>query len=740
LEPLPEDLPAENRELRARLFEAEEALRAIREGEVDAIIVSGSKGDRVFSLTETENLHRLMVETMNEAGLALSADGLLLYANDRAAALLGRGRSELLGHRIEALVAPADIPRLRRLLESSHAGTADDRIVFRSASGADVPMHLWANRLPRPGETLICLVGTDLTRIEADQALLAELREHQAALKASRAEALKLMDEALLAREEAAQLAHELRDADRRKDAFLATLAHELRNPLAPIRNALDGIALDSREPKVLTALAVVDRQFSHLVRLLDDLLDVSRITCGKIDLRCEPVELSAVLATAVETVQPLIEAAGQRLTITPAARPIWLEADPIRLEQTFANLLNNATKYTGAGGEIRLAVAAQPGGVQVAVCDTGLGIRADLLPHVFDLFRRETRDQAHEKGGLGIGLSLVKRLTELHGGRVEVHSAGPGRGSEFRVFLPALPAPPKHLPAARGGRRRRLPRPPAASRILVVDDNRDAANSLAGLLAREGGEVEIAFDGPAALERFAARQPDLVILDIGMPGMDGHEVARRIRARADVPQPTLIAMSGLGQEADRRRSLAAGFDYHLVKPVPLDVLDALLSARWGAGASAGAAQAAEQQHGRFPRLGVPHAAPATMPAERAAPTPESGLATAAAAARTDAVATADLSAGDRHGPDETPTALLHELAQPLNTIACYAVAARNFAAKSAADLTPLANALRGIDQQILRAAATMDRLRALFRERDGGGTPRPEDTAQAPEHAEERR
>jgi PAS domain S-box-containing protein len=719
------ELVAENRELRARLDEADEALRAIREGEVDAVIVSGSKGDRVFSLTETENLHRLMVETMDEAGLALSAEGLLLYANDRAAGLLGCGRSELLGHRIEELVAPAEVPRLRRLLEATHAGTADDRIVFRTASGAAVPMHLWANRLPRPGEAMICLVGTDLTRIEADQALLAELREHQQALKASRAEALKLMSEAVLAREQTAQLARELGEGDRRKDAFLATLAHELRNPLAPIRNALDRLRLDApAEPEVLTALAILDRQFSHLVRLLDDLLDVSRISCGKIDLRKEPVELSAVIAAAVETVQPLIEAAGQRLTITPAARPIWIEADPIRLEQILANLLNNANKYTADGGDIRLAVEATDGGVQVVVRDSGVGIRADFLPQVFDLFRRELQDQACDKGGLGIGLSLVKRLTELHGGRVAVQSAGPGHGSEFRLSLPVLPAPPQHRRDRGAGRRRVLSRAPATACILVVDDNRDAADSLSSLLARQGAQVETAFDGPAALERFDARHPDLVILDIGMPGMDGHEVARRIRARTDVRQPTLIAMSGLGQEADRQRSLAAGFDYHLVKPVPLDVLDAVLSSRgWSARDAEPAALAA-------PPGRVPASAPVRAPPGLVA------AAAGAAVARRGALPPPS----EVYALEDAPSSLLHELAQPLNTIACYAVAARNLAAKSAADLTPLCNALRGIDQQILRAGVALERMRALLHEADAGAPELRQGTAVAPRGPDERR
>jgi len=727
--PTLEGLQAENAELRARLEEVEETLRSIHEGEVDAIIVSGSHGDRVFSLTETENLHRQMVETMNEAGLAISPDGLLLYCNERAATLLKRPRDDLLGQQLDTFVAPQDAGRLRDLLAASAQGTADDRVLFFAGDEAAVPLHLWASRLQRPEGPLICLLGTDLSRLEAERALVAQLQEQQQALRASRAEALDLMSQTEAARKSAARAAEQLREADRRKDAFLAALAHELRNPLAPIRNAFETLRLISAgEPQVLAALAIIDRQFSHLVRLLDDLLDVSRITRGKIDLRKEPVELSAVISTAVETVQPLIEAAGQRLTIKSASRPIWIEADPVRLGQVFANLLNNAAKYTGSGGEIRITVEPRDDGVQVAVCDTGVGIREELLPHVFELFRRDSSDQMRDKGGLGIGLSLVKRLTELHGGRVEASSAGPGHGSEFRVFLPLMASPPKEVLDTRTSRVRPLSGLPSACRILVVDDNRDAADSLGSLLVRQGGQVEIAFDGASALECFDAWHPHLIILDIGMPGMDGHEVARRIRARTGLPQPTLIAMSGLGQEADRQRSLKAGFDHHLVKPVPLDVLYSLLLEGWGSRESGGgisglARAAATEQDGRglSPRRlrvspedrasGLSAAATEVFTGEHATPEPEQErLDRVPVAGDDDAALTAQI---DRLRL--LSSSLLHDLAQPLNTIACYAVAARNLAAKSAGDAAPVCNALRGIDQQILRAGAVLDRLRALF-------------------------
>ncbi len=655
-------LTAENLELRARLEEAEDALRAIREGEVDAVIVSGSQGDRVFSLMETENLHRLMVETMNEAGLAISPDGLLLYANDRATALLKRGRSHLLGHPILELAAPNDSERLRHLLEASRDGIADDRVVFLAADGAAVPMHLWASRLDRPAGAIICLVGTDLSRLEADRALVAQLEEQQQALSASRAEALDLMAQALIAREQAAQSAHELRESDRRKDAFLATLAHELRNPLAPIRNALEILRLkDVAAPAAVEAREMMARQLAHLVRLVDDLLEVSRITHGKIELRREAVELASVIESAVETVRPLVDAARQRLEVSLPAEPLWLEGDPIRLSQIFGNLLNNATKYTDAGQEIRVEAKPVEGGVLVSVKDTGAGIPAELLPRLFDMFSQGHPNPSIARGGLGIGLSLVHKLVELHGGRVEARSAGPGRGSELTVFLP--------LRAREGAARPAEDPIPAATaaaaetcRILVVDDNRDAAKSLAMLLELKGAQVQVCYDGPSALAALEQHPADVAILDIGMPGMDGQEVARRIRARPEYRGIALIAMTGLGEEADRHRSLKAGFDRHLVKPISFDSLDAILR-------------------------DLRDLDPATRPMPPDLATLES-----------------------RAAP------LIHDLAQPLSSAGCYAVAARALAAGSGADTTRLRDALSGIDQQMRLAGTIMERLRETLR------------------------
>jgi PAS domain S-box-containing protein len=680
-----ERLRAENRELRARLDEAEDALRAIREGEVDAVIVSGSQGDRVFSLMETENLHRLMVETMNEAGLAIASDGLLLYANGRASALLQRARSNLLGHPIEELVIPADVPRLRRLLKASREGTADDRVVFRTAAGDLVPMHLWASHLPRPGGSMICLVGTDLSRIEADQALLNELQAHQKALKASRAEALELMSQAIVAREQASQAARELRESDRRKDAFLATLAHELRNPLAPMRNAVEILRLlEIGAPAAVEARETIDRQLAHLVRLVDDLMDVQRITHGKIDLRKERVALATVIESAVETVRPLLETARQHLEVELPPGPLWLEGDPIRLSQIFGNLLNNAIKYTEQGQTIHIVAQAHPEGIQVSVRDTGVGIPTEMLPRVFDMFAQGSTSPTRPRGGIGIGLTLVRKLVGLHGGRVEAFSAGPGQGCEMRVHLP-LARPDTRADGRRVDRRIPGRRDTIGRRILVVDDNQDAATSLARLLELKGATVRVAYDGFSALAALEESSVELVILDIGMPDLDGHQVARRIRARPEWNEIRLIAMTGFGETADRQRSLEAGFDQHLVKPVPLEVLEDLL-----------ASQAERMPPDRTP---VP-----ACTLEESIPPPDDP----APAPNTLAI-------------DATVAgSLLHDLAQPLSSAGCYALAARTLAAQSRGPGSGLNDAILGIEEQVRRASKILERLRAILAPPEG--------------------
>jgi PAS domain S-box-containing protein len=378
---------------------------------------------------------------------------------------------------------------------------------------------------------------------------------------------------------ENAQLYQAVREADKRKEEFLATLAHELRNPLAPIRNSLYLLkASGAAGPTLDRALAMMGRQTDHLTRLVDDLLDVSRVMRGKIELRPERVDVGAVAGRAVETAQPLLDARRHRLTVTVPDQPVWVRADPVRLAQVVSNLLTNAAKYTGPDGEIGLAVEESDGQAVVRVRDTGIGIAPDVLPKVFDLFFQADTSASGTQGGLGIGLTLVKSLVELHGGTVEAHSPGPGQGSEFVVRLPILQEPDTE---SRNGDRApvRTPDPGAgrSKRVLVVDDHADAADSLAMLLRMEGHDVRIARNGPAAVESAQADPPDVVLLDLGMPGMDGFEVARRLR-QGPAARTFIAALTGWGQEEDRRRTREAGFDHHLVKPADPNDLRELLA------------------------------------------------------------------------------------------------------------------------------------------------------------------
>jgi len=362
------------------------------------------------------------------------------------------------------------------------------------------------------------------------------------------------------------QAEEELQDSSRRKDEFLAMLSHELRNPLAPIRNAVEVIRrVGPGEPMLAMARDIIDRQAAHLARLVDELLDVSRISQGKIALRKESVELGRIVAQSVETARPLIDARGQKLVLDMPPGQVWLSADPARLAQVLANLLNNACKYTPEGGRIDLLVGASAGEATLVVRDNGSGIDPQLLPHVFELFVQGERSLDRSQGGLGVGLTLVKRLVEMHNGRVEAKSDGAGHGALFKVTLPCIsevrnaPAPP---PAARHDDVEIYGR-----RVLVVDDNVDAAESTAAFLRLEGHEVKTVSDGPQALASLKVFDPHVIVLDIGLPGLDGFEVARRLRARGDTSHALLIAVTGYGQREDRARASEAGFDYYFVKP-----------------------------------------------------------------------------------------------------------------------------------------------------------------------------
>ena len=403
---------------------------------------------------------------------------------------------------------------------------------------------VYAFRIGGPGHWKVAIIVNNITeRVQSEQALRASART--------------------------------LVDLDRRKDEFLAMLCHELRNPLAPIANAVHLLRRhNSNDPVQQQATTIIDRQVRQLTHLVDELLEMSRINTGQVQLRRQPVAMSHLIERAVETVHPLIVQRRHALTVSLPPQPIWLNADPFRLEQVVVNLLTNAAKYTEVGGRIALSVEPEGPEAVLRVRDTGMGIASELLPHIFDLFTQAQRSLDRSQGGLGIGLSLVQRLVTLHGGTVQAHSA-PGQGSEFVVRLPALldftPSTPllASETAALIG---------PGSRVLVVDDNLDLAQSLALLLEMSGHAVRTVHDGPSALEAALIERPEVVLLDIGLPGLDGFEVARRMRQQPDLNGVLLIAMTGYGHATDRQRSQEAGFDHHLVKPVDFDEVQKILT------------------------------------------------------------------------------------------------------------------------------------------------------------------
>jgi signal transduction histidine kinase len=384
-----------------------------------------------------------------------------------------------------------------------------------------------------------------------------------------------------------------LREADRRKDEFLATLAHELRNPLAPIRNAVEVMRLAGNDRTAIDrARGVLDRQAGQLARIVEDLIDLARIVERKVEMRRERVEVRSIVETSVETSRPQMEEGQLRLIVSLPQEPLYLDADPVRLSQVLVNLLNNAAKHTGPGGRITLAVDRTSantddstgssgssnnfGDIVIRVRDTGIGITPALLPHIFEMFTQGPRTTMQGRGGLGVGLALVRNLVEMHDGSVQAHSAGPGQGSEFTVRLP-MAAPPKRAMKEKDKRGTAGDIP--SRRIIVVDDNDDQVQSLAMLLTLMGHTVQRAANGPDAIEQAMEFRPDVMLIDIGMPEMEGYEVARRLRGQAETRDVYLVAQTGWGSDSDRQRSREAGFDDHLVKPLTSSDLENILRA-----------------------------------------------------------------------------------------------------------------------------------------------------------------
>jgi len=456
-------------------------------------------------------------------------------------------------------LADMDALRLLALLAGPQGITPCPVVVITPGNGRELgPVLLRAGAQDYIGEDWLSpfVLARAVDNARVRWAMERELRERDLALQRSEACA---------------------READLRKDEFLATLAHELRNPLAPIRNGLEIL----RRSGPLTGPAqeardMMERQLGHMVRLVDDLLDVSRISRGKVDLRLARITLQSVLDHALESSRPAIEGGGHRLVLHAPREPLWVEGDLTRLAQVVSNLLNNAAKYTPAGGCIELRALAQDGRVVIEVVDNGTGICADMLPRVFDLFAQVDRTRERAQGGLGIGLSLVKKLVELHGGDIRAHSEGPSRGSRFTVRLPRADAPGP-LSAREAG----VPpytAPVAPRRVLVCDDNVDGADSLTLMLELLGHEVRTVHDGSQALATVAHWRPEVALLDIGLPGLSGYELAQRLRADPALAGLVLVAVTGWGTESDQRRSAQAGFDVHLTKPVEAGALEAVLA------------------------------------------------------------------------------------------------------------------------------------------------------------------
>ncbi len=413
----------------------------------------------------------------------------------------------------------------------------------------------------------------------ANHSLMAEVAERRRA-EARLSELNETLDRRVTERTEALQASEsQLRDANQRKDEFLATLAHELRNPLAPVRNAVQILRVKGLDtPELKWAAEIIDRQMHAMSRLIDDLMDVSRINQGRIELRCDRVQLAAVLKDAIDSTQPLFDELGHRLELAMPPGEVVVDADATRLAQAFMNLLNNAAKYMDRGGVIRVGVEEGPKALRIQITDNGIGIPPDRLGSIFELFSQVETALSRSRGGLGIGLSLTRRLVELHGGSIRAHSEGLGRGSTFEILLPRVIQAPTG-PAAPVEKMDVTPN--EGLRILVADDNRDAAETLAVLLEVLGHRVRHVHDGAAAVQLAGEMGLDVILLDIGMPKLNGYEACRQIRTLPDGHKPTIVAITGWGQPEDLKASKDAGFDHHLVKPVdPTALTDMLASVK----------------------------------------------------------------------------------------------------------------------------------------------------------------
>jgi signal transduction histidine kinase len=495
---------------RAQLTAEHEKALAEREAQLQAVF------------EHPTDLNAILKAERNEAGEIV--DWIYTNANRNVAVLLGRLREQVIGRRLSDLVPDRAIngsAMCKHVLESREIVRYESEF-----SGRDLVVTLFAT-----GDDYVVSSAQDTT----------EQRRLQRALQ----------------------------DNDRRKDEFLAMLAHELRNPVAPIANAAELLSRLVTHENQQSLVGIIQRQAVHLGRLLDDLLDVARITQGRIELRREVIDVIACVHLAIETAEPLIRSKSHQLTLTQMLDPIHVSADKVRLAQCIANVLVNAAKYTDDGGDIRIRPYVEGHSAVIEIADNGVGIAAEFLPRIFELFAQSERQLDRSQGGLGVGLTVCKRIIEMHGGSVIASSPGAGRGATFTIRLPLADRPATASQVT-------TPQQDSLSRVMIVDDNRDAADSLAMLLQFEGRQTLCVYSGEEALRALAPFDPQLVLLDIGLPGIDGYEVARRLKAAA--PALRVVALSGYGQLEDRQRSAAAGFDAHLIKPIDIDALKRVLA------------------------------------------------------------------------------------------------------------------------------------------------------------------
>ncbi|MEI8376395.1 MAG: ATP-binding protein [Planctomycetota bacterium] len=546
-----EQILAENEGLRRQLAEAKEVLEAIRRGDVDAVVVERPGGPQIYTLTGADQPYRLMVEEMQEGAVTLRDDCTIMYCNKQIARMLRTSYQTLPGVSFRNFLAAESLPVFESLWRCSRTEPSRGEVAIQGADGTQVAVHLTMNLFPSEEPIQTSLILTDLT----------EQKQHE-----------KVVAAELFARERAL----ELTEANRRKDEFLALLAHEIRNPLVPIRSGIDVLRVSSSN--VDESKQVLDMMEEHvriLVRLVDDLLDVSRLDWGKLELKRQRVKLTKIIMNATQTAQPRIQPNGHELTVTEATESLYVDGDPTRLTQIVSNLLDNAAKYTHRGGKILLTTERIGDDIAIQVKDNGVGIAPEMLSRIFEMFVQADNSLTHSKGGLGIGLNLVKSLVEMHGGTVEATSAGLGKGSEFTVRLPICCIGEEVCNKTDDVADK--PEPLPCHRILVVDDQWPVAHMVSAVLRSLGQNVRTAANGAEALARIEEEKPDLIISDISMPEMSGYELAQEIRRRPEWNDICLVALTGYGQESDKKLAMDAGFSSHMVKPVSKADLECLL-------------------------------------------------------------------------------------------------------------------------------------------------------------------